>query len=195
MKMNVMSMWSRRVCRFGERQPAEAPRTRRPSRTATGSRTALPLAQRHTCGSPEAHLRQRFRAGGVPTQPFAPSGAATGRLVHCAASAVAGALIVKGATKPLHPAKPAARKAVVEGLAQSIRTGRWLASFAEEARLKAGDVLAEARIPLGEEVPPPSEVAPRATGTSTDHVRCDCPLPDHGPDPSASRCSGSMPLV
>ncbi|GAA0448835.1 DUF1490 family protein [Streptomyces olivaceiscleroticus] len=97
-------------------------------------------------------------------QPFAFASAATGRLVHYAVSGVAGVLIVKGATKALPQAKPAARKAVVGGVAQGIRAGRWLASAAEEARLKAGDVLADARTSLGEEVPPPSEVATEGHG-------------------------------
>ncbi|MEU8781066.1 DUF1490 family protein [Streptomyces sp. NPDC048637] len=91
--------------------------------------------------------------------PVALAGGAAGWLAHHAVSGVVGALIVRGAAKRLPQAKPAARKAVVGGLAGGIVAGRWLASAAEEARLKAGDVLAEARTSLGEEVPPPSAVA------------------------------------
>ncbi|PJJ05994.1 uncharacterized protein DUF1490 [Streptomyces sp. 2333.5] len=99
--------------------------------------------------------------------PVALVGAAAGRLAHYAVSGVVGALIVKSAAKRLPEAKPAARKAVVGGLVGGIVAGRWLASAAEEARLKAGDVLAEARTSLGEEVPPPSAVA--TEGNAHDH--------------------------
>ncbi|MFF9788527.1 Protein of unknown function (DUF1490) [Streptomyces sp. SceaMP-e96] len=99
--------------------------------------------------------------------PVALAGAAAGRLAHHAVSGVVGALIIKGAAARLPQAKPAARKAVVGGLAGGILAGRWLASAAEEARLKAGDVLAEARTSLGEEVPPPSAVA--TEGHEHDH--------------------------
>jgi hypothetical protein len=91
--------------------------------------------------------------------PVALAGGAAGWLAHHAVSGVVGALIIKGAAKRLPEAKPAARKAVINGLAGGIRAGRWMASAAEEARLKTGDVLAEARTSLGEEVPPPSAVA------------------------------------
>ncbi|MWA16220.1 DUF1490 family protein [Streptomyces sp. BA2] len=91
--------------------------------------------------------------------PVALVGAAGGRLVHYAVSGVVGGLIIKGAAKRLPEAKPAARKALVGGIANGIVAGRWVASAAEEARLKAGDMLAEARTTLGEEVPPPSAVS------------------------------------
>ncbi|MGW0389975.1 DUF1490 family protein [Streptomyces sp. NPDC003042] len=92
--------------------------------------------------------------------PLALAGAAAGRMAHYAVSGVVGGLIIKY----LPDARPAARKAVVGGLAGGIVAGRWLSSAAEEARLKAGDMLAEARGTLGEEVPPPSAVA-----TNHDH--------------------------
>jgi hypothetical protein len=44
-------------------------------------------------------------------------------------------------------------------MAGGIVAGRWLGSAAEEARLRAGDMLAEARSSLGEEAPPPSAVS------------------------------------
>ncbi|WP_282697271.1 DUF1490 family protein [Streptomyces sp. CC208A] len=81
-------------------------------------------------------------------------GATAGKLAHYAVSGVVGALIIQ----KLPDAKPAARKAVVGGLAGGIVAGRWLSEAAEEARLKAGDMLAEAHTSLGEEVPPPSAV-------------------------------------
>ncbi|WP_370423545.1 DUF1490 family protein [Streptomyces sp. QH1-20] len=90
--------------------------------------------------------------------PVAIAGAAAGRLAHYAVSGVVGGLIIRGAAKKLPEAKPAARKALVGGIASGIVAGRWLAGAAEEARLKAGDVLAEARTTLGEEAPPPSAV-------------------------------------
>ncbi|MER7000871.1 DUF1490 family protein [Streptomyces sp. NPDC000410] len=86
--------------------------------------------------------------------PLAIVGATAGKLAHYAVSGVVGGLIIKN----LPAAKPAARKALVSGLAGGIVAGRWLAEATEEARLKAGDVLAEARTSLGEEVPPPSAV-------------------------------------
>ncbi|WP_030214513.1 DUF1490 family protein [Streptomyces bikiniensis] len=86
--------------------------------------------------------------------PLAVVGATAGKLAHYAVSGVVGVLIVQ----KLPDAKPAARKALVGGLAGGIVAGRWLSSAAEEARLKAGDMLAEARTSLGEEAPPPSAV-------------------------------------
>ncbi|MFD0267775.1 DUF1490 family protein [Streptomyces sp. NPDC127106] len=86
--------------------------------------------------------------------PLAILSAATGKLAHYAVSGVVGALIIKN----LPAAKPAARKALISGLAGGIVASRWLAEATEEARLKAGDMLAEARSSLGEEVPPPSAV-------------------------------------
>ncbi|MGW0552248.1 DUF1490 family protein [Streptomyces altiplanensis] len=90
--------------------------------------------------------------------PVALAGAAAGRLAHYAVSGVVGGLIIRGASKRLPDAKPVARKALIGGIANGIVAGRWVASAAEEARLKAGDMLAEARTSLGEEVPPPSAV-------------------------------------
>ncbi|MEU7278033.1 DUF1490 family protein [Streptomyces sp. NPDC045431] len=99
--------------------------------------------------------------------PAALAGAAAGRLAHFAVSGVIGGLIFRGAAKAAPTVKPVARKAVVGGLAGGIVAGRWLGSAAEEARLKAGDMLAEARSSLGEEAPPPSAVS--VEGHDHDH--------------------------
>lgn len=90
--------------------------------------------------------------------PAALVGAAAGRVAHFAVSGVIGGLIFRGAAKAAPTVKPIARKALVSGIAGGIVAGRWLGSAAEEARLKAGDMLAEARSSLGEEAPPPSAV-------------------------------------
>ncbi|MFF8610466.1 DUF1490 family protein [Streptomyces sp. NPDC015346] len=86
--------------------------------------------------------------------PLTLASATAGKLAHYAISGVVGGLIIKR----LPDARPAARKALVGSIAGGIVAGRWIASAAEEARLKAGDVVAEARTTLGEEVPPPSAV-------------------------------------
>ncbi|WP_328875522.1 DUF1490 family protein [Streptomyces sp. NBC_00287] len=90
--------------------------------------------------------------------PATVAGAALGRLAHHAVSGVVGVAVLRGASKAAPRARPAARKAMVNGLAGGIVAARWLGSAAEEARLKAGDMLAEARSSLGEEAPPPSAV-------------------------------------
>ncbi|GAA2530218.1 MULTISPECIES: DUF1490 family protein [Streptomyces] len=99
--------------------------------------------------------------------PTALVGAAAGRMAHFAVSGVIGGLIFRGAAKAAPTVKPAARKALVGSLAGGIVAGRWLGSAAEEARLKAGDMLAEARDSLGEEAPPPSAVS--VEGHDHDH--------------------------
>ena len=91
--------------------------------------------------------------------PAALIGGAAGRLAHFAVSGVIGGLIFRGAAKAAPTVKPAARKALVGSMAGGIVAGRWLGSAAEEARLRAGDMLAEARSSLGEEAPPPSAVS------------------------------------
>ncbi|MGP3975855.1 DUF1490 family protein [Streptomyces sp. 8N114] len=91
--------------------------------------------------------------------PAAAAGAAAGRLVHFAVSGTLGGLIIRGASKAAPKVKPVARRALVNGLAGGIVSGRWLGSAAEEARLKAGDMVAEARSSLGEEAAPPSAVS------------------------------------
>ncbi|WP_246568571.1 DUF1490 family protein [Streptomyces flaveus] len=90
--------------------------------------------------------------------PAALTGAALGRITHYALSGTAGVLVLRGAARVAPKAKPAARRLLVSGIAGGITTGRRLGEAAEEARLKAGDLLAEAREQLGEEAPPPSAV-------------------------------------
>ncbi|MFF8828667.1 DUF1490 family protein [Streptomyces sp. NPDC015131] len=99
--------------------------------------------------------------------PLTVAGTAAGRLTHYAVSGVVGGLIIKGLSKRLPDGTPAVRKAAVGGIAGGIVAGRWLTSAAEEARLKAGDLLAEARTSLGEEAPPPSAVT--VEGPEHDH--------------------------
>ncbi|MEU7383305.1 DUF1490 family protein [Streptomyces sp. NPDC042207] len=93
------------------------------------------------------------------THPLTVAGAAAGRLAHYAVSGVVGGLIIRGVTKRTPDGQPAVRKALVGGITRGIVAGRWIASAAEEARLKAGDMIAEARTTLGEEAPPPSAVS------------------------------------
>ncbi|MFI8460964.1 DUF1490 family protein [Kitasatospora sp. NPDC085464] len=88
--------------------------------------------------------------------PAAIAGTAAGRLLHYTVSGVVGGLVLRGAAQAAPAAKPAARRLLVNGIAGGIVAARWLSGAAEEARLKAGDVLAEARSSLGEEAPPPS---------------------------------------
>jgi hypothetical protein len=90
--------------------------------------------------------------------PAALAGAVAGRITHYALSGTAGVLVLRGAAKAAPKAKPAARRLLVSGIAGGITTGRRLGAAAEEARLKAGDLLAEARDQLGEEALPPSAV-------------------------------------
>ncbi|MER7110520.1 DUF1490 family protein [Streptomyces sp. NPDC000229] len=99
--------------------------------------------------------------------PAAVAGAAVGRLAHHAVSGVVGGLVIRAAVKAAPTAKPAARRALVNGMAGGIVAGRRLGAAAEEARLKAGDLLAEARQQLGEEAPPPSAVG--VEGHDHDH--------------------------
>ncbi|OKK03492.1 hypothetical protein AMK26_18560 [Streptomyces sp. CB03234] len=99
--------------------------------------------------------------------PAALVGATAGRVAHFAVSGVIGGLIFRGAAKAAPAVRPAARKALVGGIAGGIVAGRWLGSATEEARLKAGDMLAEARSSLGEEAPPPSAV--QVDGHAHDH--------------------------
>ncbi|MEU6665627.1 DUF1490 family protein [Streptomyces sp. NPDC046727] len=101
--------------------------------------------------------------------PLAVAGSAAGRLAHYAISGVVGGLIIRGVSKRLPDGTSAARKAVVSGIASGIVAGRWLASAAEEARLRAGDMIAEARTSLGEEAPPPSAVGVESRDHGHEH--------------------------
>lgn len=79
-----------------------------------------------------------------------------------------GALIVRGAEALGPRARPATRRLLVRSVAQGIVLTRRLEEAAEETRLRAGDVLAEARAHLGEEAPPP---APPGATHDHDHER------------------------
>ncbi|MGQ0464515.1 MAG: DUF1490 family protein [Sporichthyaceae bacterium] len=84
-------------------------------------------------------------------------GSLAGKLVHYAIAGTAGNLIVKGAAAARPWAVPAARRAAVRTVAAGIVGGRRLGDWAEEARLQAGDLVADARASLGETAPPPGE--------------------------------------
>ncbi|WP_260859955.1 DUF1490 family protein [Streptomyces cupreus] len=99
--------------------------------------------------------------------PAAFAGAVVGRITHYALSGTAGVLVLRGVAKAAPKAKPAARRLLVSGIAGGITTGRWLGEATEEARLRAGDLLAEAREQMGEEAPPPSAVG--VEGHDHDH--------------------------
>jgi hypothetical protein len=77
-----------------------------------------------------------------------------GRLLHIAASGVAGHVLVAGGRRLV--SRPAAREATVSMIAGGLVAGRRLEAAAEETRLRAGDLVAEARARLGEEAPPPA---------------------------------------
>lgn len=79
------------------------------------------------------------------------------RMVQYAIAGTTGNLIVKGAAKARPWAGPVARRVAVRGVAVGIVGGRRLGDLAEEARLQAGDVLADARASLGEAPPPAAE--------------------------------------
>jgi Protein of unknown function (DUF1490) len=71
-----------------------------------------------------------------------------------AAAGVLGDLIVTGARRVIP--ENFGRRVVVRTMAGGMVVGRRLESAAEEARLLAGDLLAEARVSLGEEARPPA---------------------------------------
>jgi hypothetical protein len=91
------------------------------------------------------------------------------RLVSYAAIGTAGDLVVKGASRAGPRVAPVARRAAVGGLAQGIVVGRWLGEVAEEARLRASDMLAEAHASLGEEAPVPGPHVEAAHDHDHDH--------------------------
>jgi hypothetical protein len=77
------------------------------------------------------------------------------RLAQYAVAGTAGNLIVRGSGKLAPRVAPAARRLAVGAVAQGIVLGRRLNEAAEEARLRVGDIVAEARTSLGEEARPP----------------------------------------
>lgn len=84
-------------------------------------------------------------------------GGLASRLVQYAVAGTLGNLVVKGAASLRPKVAPVARQAAVKATASGIVAGRRAGEAAEEARLKAGDIIAEAHASLGEESPPPSE--------------------------------------
>ncbi|HEY0399080.1 MAG TPA: DUF1490 family protein, partial [Acidimicrobiia bacterium] len=72
-----------------------------------------------------------------------------------AAAGVLGDLIVTGARRVIP--QQSGRRLMVRAMAGGMVLGRRLEQTAEEARLKAGDLLAEARASLGEEAPAPAD--------------------------------------
>jgi hypothetical protein len=81
------------------------------------------------------------------------------RLVDYAIAGTVGNLLVRGATRAAPALRPALGRATVASLAQGIRWSRQLEGAAEEARLRTGDLLAEARERLGEDASPPDTPA------------------------------------
>jgi hypothetical protein len=78
-------------------------------------------------------------------------------LVDYAIAGTVGQLIVRAAAAARPWLAPAARQAVVTGLAGGLIAGRRLAAAGEEARLRVGDLVAEARARVGEPAPAPSD--------------------------------------
>lgn len=79
------------------------------------------------------------------------------RLLHYAVAGTAGNLIVKGAARVTPMVRPHARRLAVSAISQGIVLSRRLEATAEDSRLKAGDLLAEARAELGESATPPRQ--------------------------------------
>lgn len=86
----------------------------------------------------------------------------TGHLAARAAglliSGVAGAAVVDRLKRPA--TGTAVKRAAVSVTALTLRGKRRLESGAENLRLTAGDVVAEAREKIGEQAPPPAQPAP-----------------------------------
>lgn len=80
------------------------------------------------------------------------------KFVHYAVSGTVGVAVVKAAQRAAPRLKPKAKKLAVATVARGIVMGRTLSGFAEEARLKAGDLVAEAHESLGEQAPTPPSV-------------------------------------
>ncbi|MGQ0623192.1 MAG: DUF1490 family protein [Sporichthyaceae bacterium] len=87
------------------------------------------------------------------------AGSMVGRLVQYAVAGTLGNVIVRSAGRARPYVAPAARRAAVRGIAAGIVGGRRLGDVTEEARLAAGDMIAEARATLGETAPAPGEGA------------------------------------
>lgn len=95
------------------------------------------------------------------------AGSLVRRLAQYAAAGTAGDLIVKGAGKYAPRLAPVVRRATVRTMAVGIVAGRRLGDYTEEARVLAGDMIAEAHATLGETAPAPAE--PTATAATDLH--------------------------
>ena len=87
-----------------------------------------------------------------------------GALRTVAALATAGTLgnlVVASARRVVYSGT--ARRVAVRTVASGIVAARWIESATEEARLRAADVVAEAKASLGEEPAPPREPVTAAT--------------------------------
>ncbi|GAA2787573.1 DUF1490 family protein [Saccharopolyspora taberi] len=84
------------------------------------------------------------------------AGPVASKLVHYAISGTIGVAVVKAAQRVAPTLGPVAREWAVAAAARGIVVGRTLNGLAEEARLKAGDLIAEAHESLGEQAPAPS---------------------------------------
>ncbi|QUH03988.1 DUF1490 family protein [Saccharopolyspora erythraea] len=85
-------------------------------------------------------------------------GSFAAKLVHYTVSGTVGVAVVRAAEHAAPQLKPKARELAVNTMARGIVVGRTLSGFAEEARLKAGDLVAEAHESLGQEAPAPTSV-------------------------------------
>ncbi len=81
------------------------------------------------------------------------------RLIDYVIAGTVGNLLVRSATRAAPALRPHLRRGAVASLAQGIRWSRQLEGAAEEARLRTGDLLAEAREQLGEDAAPPDTPA------------------------------------
>jgi uncharacterized protein (DUF697 family) len=93
-----------------------------------------------------------------------------GALRTVAALVAAGALgnLVVASARRVANARTA-RRVAVRAVAGGIVAARWIESATEEARLRAADVLAEAKASLGEEVAPPRDPV-EAAGPADGHT-------------------------
>ncbi|CAM5244045.1 hypothetical protein SCALM49S_02435 [Streptomyces californicus] len=133
--------------------------------------------------------------------PAAFAGAVVGRITHYALSGTAGVLVLRGAAKAAPKAKPAARRLLVSGIAGGITTRARLGRAAE-ARLKAGDLLAEAKEQLGEDGaaalggrcrgarPRPPALSRRSPRSSGPSASGDVPVPGYDSAPVSGSSGG-----
>ncbi|HVL98357.1 MAG TPA: DUF1490 family protein [Egibacteraceae bacterium] len=91
------------------------------------------------------------------------------RLAHYAVAGTVGNLIVKGAARATPVVRPHVRRLLVSSIAQGIVLTRRLESAAEDSRLRAGDLVAEAKAQLGESAPPPRPADAGEAGRGHEH--------------------------